>query len=1602
MGQMETVSARLFDDLIGPNSDGYCRKDRRPTGSSSQKRSREVIMREAVSGSREDRETSSGIYASPRPPLSGTGRVFCREPAWGVGGRWLLVVVAALWGLPLAGASPGHTHTQHLHPPVEIAPLPEAPRVLMPAIPAAEVAGHVARAGAALADRFDRLEPAIHSRGVRQLPGSAAWFMGASHASKSWARNLTKVALVAEEATRYVAHAFRLNGNQITYGLPLMDIRSTSLGERCPLEVDFPCQPRKYRAFSGYCNNVQNPHWGNANTRYLRFLPAEYADGVSLPRGGAADSSSLPSPREVSLAVHKDADLPHPHLMTLSAVWGEFIAHDMSHTPQMTGYQGERLKCCGVSISDFHPECFPIRLPDNDPVYSKTGEKCQEYSRSGTAPRIGCTLGPREQVNQVTAFIDGSMIYGSSREEANQLRTFSRGQMKTQISRGGRALMPSDEINLDCRNEGLYKCFKAGDKRANEHIGLATLHTIWLREHNRLAAELARLNPHWGDETLFQEARRIVGAEIQHISYTEFLPMVLGQDIMDKYGLRTQASGHFTGYDINLNAGIANSVAAAAMWFIASLMPKTMKLFDESGRRIGEKSIASSFYAPFQLYEVGAVDKMLQSMLHGAAQKEDEFINEVMTNHMFQDPSKGPGLDLAAQIIQHGRDHGLPDYTKWRKFCSLPDVRSFRDLADVMSPAVISALQKVYRNVTDIDLFTGALGETPIEGAVVGPTFGCLLGRQFHYLRRGDRYWYENDLPPSSFTKEQLNEIRKVSLARVICDNSDGLREIQPEAFLDKDQFLNAMCGCKSDVMNHMDLRAWGTTSPHFVVSGRLLAESVARAKRDVHKIMQQEIDLWEQRRVADPLSPVGTAYGFNRPKRQAAEIANTSLLLQFASTRFVNSFLQGQLQDQESGRSLVAPHDLRELMAVLPNVDLSETLEIPRVFRCDEQTLPCDHTSRYRSTTGWCNNLRRPELGKSLRAFARLLPPAYHDGVGSPRAMSVTGKPLPSPRLISVNVHPDTSQPHVKYSLMFMQFGQLLDHDLTHTPVNKGFVGESILDCQPCDAMKTVHPECFPIPVPEGDPYFPKVNITTGKAMCIPVTRSMPGQLTLGYREQLNQVTAYIDASFVYGSDVCDANALRTFTGGKMNVTKNPNRGKPLLPQITTHPECKSTTKICFRAGDARASEQPGLAAIHTLFLREHNRLADRLAILNPHWNDEKLYHTARRILSAITQHITFREFLPRLFGWEGLHKHGLSLEPEGYFKGYDPTCDATIVNEFAAAAFRFGHSLLRPSLLRMDTGYVERRPGVRLRDTFFNPDVLYQAGMIDDLIRGLAATPMETLDQFITNEVTNHLFEDRRMPYSGMDLAAINIQRGRDHGIPGYNQYRQLCNLSLARDFDDLKREIPSPVVERLRRLYLHVDDIDLFPGGLAETPLIGGVVGPTFACIIGHQFRLLRRCDRFWYENDDPLVRFTEAQLSEIRKATLAKLICDNAENTDYIQRSVLDLTEPFLNPRVKCSALPSVDLEQWKDRLSCNVGHTTIDVGTAERISPCVMCTCTTEGPICQSLKIGNCFNLARSFSHAAVLGDHVCKVQCAFVFRALPQVTEPTDNQLGFS
>ncbi len=203
----------------------------------------------------------------------------------------------------------------------------------------------------------------------------------------------------------------------------------------------------------------------------------------------------------------------------------------------------------------------------------------------------------------------------------------------------------------------------------------------------------------------------------------------------------------------------------------------------------------------------------------------------------------------------------------------------------------------------DLDLYTGGLAEVPTDGAVVGPTFACLIGRQMFYYKTGDRYWYENDIPPSSFTREQLNELRKVSLARVLCDNVRTIDFVQPNVFLEADPFLNALMPCgdsapsasggggggggepvANTVIPRLNLNAWATASPRFIVPDNMLLDAIERAKRDVGHIKEREWNLFQTGQTAHPKSPIGSAYGFMRPKQQSVEISNTSRVLQYAS----------------------------------------------------------------------------------------------------------------------------------------------------------------------------------------------------------------------------------------------------------------------------------------------------------------------------------------------------------------------------------------------------------------------------------------------------------------------------------------------------------------------------------------------------------------------------------------------------------------------------------------------------------------------------------------------------------------------------------------------
>ncbi len=354
--------------------------------------------------------------------------------------------------------------------------------------------------------------------------------------------------------------------------------------------------------------------------------------------------------------------------------------------------------------------------------------------------------------------------------------------------------------------------------------------------------------------------------------------------------------------------------------------------------------------------------------------------------------------------------------------------------------------------------------------------------------------------------------------------------------------------------------------------------------------------------------------------------------------------------------------------------------------------------------------------------------------------------------------------------------------------------------------------------------------------------------------REQLNSITSYIDASTVYGSTVDRAFDLRDLTteSGHLRegiaIDASGKVSKHLLPfmnsfeQHCARPLDDNTGIPCFFTGDVRANEHIGLLAVHTLWVREHNLVADELKKINPHWSGETLYQEARKVIAALHQLITVEHWLPKIVGTKG-------MELFGEYSGYDPHVEATTANSFATASFRFGHAQISPTVTRLGPDFQEASHGnVPLHEAAFCPFKVVNEDGIDPVVRGMLYKPLKDINsqQIMSDEVTENLFELSNK--ISLDLASLNIQRGRDHGLPGYNQWRKFCNLPVANTFDDLAGDISnSEVRQKLQDLYGHPDNVDLFVAGLVEDPWHDSILGPTFTCLIVHQFRTWRAGDR-----------------------------------------------------------------------------------------------------------------------------------------------------------
>ncbi|KAI6655918.1 Peroxidasin [Oopsacas minuta] len=558
------------------------------------------------------------------------------------------------------------------------------------------------------------------------------------------------------------------------------------------------------RNIDGTCNNLIFQSHGATFDIFSRLLPALYEDGIEEPRGFQQPNPfqpPLPSARSISLSIHQNGNSPNSlanvdegGLTHLVMQWGQFIDHDTTYLIE-AGEGNEMIDMeCWESDTHKEPEfCANIPVARDDPIASilniKFNRDTLPFERSAPScfvPLIGAAPKNREIINQLTSTIDASMVYGSTREEEESLRLFRGGLLleladqPSSISRGlpiesGTLPISPVPTTPPCVN-GL-NCFLAGDRRVSEQFSLSIMHTVWLREHNRIAKEIARLNQLWSDEAIFQVARRIVGAEIQNIVYNEYLPVLLGSNNVQRL------IGPYLGYNASADPRASNEFATAAYRFGHSQIRSGFFRFDSNWNSLGELRLLDAFFNSRLFFDshTGGVDPIIRGLVNSQSRRLDEFINAILTNKLFAnllfvEEEITPPLDLAARNIQRGRDHGLPTYLQARRFCkSIFDIES-----PIASSTTLRRLQTLYgRDLDFADLFPLGLSEQRLPGSLLGSTFSCIVGLTFKNLRDGDRFYFENE---GVFTSEQLESIREISIASVLCENTK-IGEIQREAF---------------------------------------------------------------------------------------------------------------------------------------------------------------------------------------------------------------------------------------------------------------------------------------------------------------------------------------------------------------------------------------------------------------------------------------------------------------------------------------------------------------------------------------------------------------------------------------------------------------------------------------------------------------------------------------------------------------------------------------------------------------------------------------------------------------------------------------------------
>ncbi|NWT44045.1 DUOX2 oxidase, partial [Chroicocephalus maculipennis] len=517
----------------------------------------------------------------------------------------------------------------------------------------------------------------------------------------------------------------------------------------------------------------------------------------------------------------------------------------------------------------------------------------------------------------------------------------------------------------------------------------------------------------------------------------------------------------------------------------------------------------------------------------------------------------------------------------------------------------------------------------------------------------------------------------------------------------------------------------------------------------------------------------------------------------------------------------------------------------------------------------GWYNNLLHHSRGTVGARLLRLLPANYADGV----YQALQEPHVPNARQLSNTVARGPSGLPSR----------------RNTTVLAVFFGFHVLS----DILGTEKPGCpaefLNIHIPPGDHVFDPA--ATGEVV-LPFQRIQwameTGQSPNSPREQTNEVTGWLDGSSIYGPSHSWSDALRSFSRGQLASGRDGRLPRETDGRVPMWKALDPSTgqggpQGIYDLGSAWGNENRFLQAESIAWFRYHNHRATALAQMHPTWTDEDLFQHARKWVIATFQSIVLYEWLPTLLG---------TSVPE--YKGYQQHLDPSLSPEFVVSARQFLATMVPPGIYKRDTQCQFQEasspggsfPAVRLCNSYWSRKStgLQQAEPVDvdDLLLGMSSQIAEREDNIVVEDLQDYWYGP--LKYSRTDYVASWLQRGRDFGLPTYNQARERFGLKPLQNWSDLAPHLDQQVLEKVAALYANTTArLELLPGGMLEAD------GSLFSAIILDQFVRLRDGDRFWFENTKNGL-FTAEEIGEIRNTTFRDVLAavTYANSTDLQPR------------------------------------------------------------------------------------------------------------------